>query len=139
MVKDVRAEMNKEEEKINATLNQLGKNYQDKRLGYQSRQEKGQMTPDDVNAAMNDLANMEQTITTRKKQLEQGYGEKMTEKNLMMRKMIEEFIAEYNKAGEYTFIVSDDPGLFYYKDSMFNITKDVIKGLNEKYKAQSKN
>ena len=31
-------------------------------------------------------------------------------------------------------IISYEPGLFYYKDTAYNITEDLVKGLNEKYK-----
>lgn len=136
MVKDVKAEMNKEEESINAQLNNLMRSYQEKRAGYQARQEKGQMTPDDVNKAMEDLQATEQSIAQKRQQLEQSYGEKVTQRNLMMRKTIEEFIAEYNKTSSFTYIIADEPGIFYYKDSAFNITADVISGLNDKYRSE---
>ncbi|WP_028786893.1 OmpH family outer membrane protein [Terrimonas ferruginea] len=136
MVKDVKAEMNKEEEGINAQLNNLVRSYQEKRSGYQARQEKGQMTPDDLNRAMEDLQATEQSIAQKRQQLEQSYGEKVTQRNLTMRKKIEEFIAEYNKNSGFTYIIADEPGIFYYKDSSFNITADVISGLNDKYRSE---
>jgi len=47
-------------------------------------------------------------------------------------------LQEYNKSHSYTYIVSYEQGLFYYKDSVNNITADLIKGLNERYKPSSK-
>ena len=51
---------------------------------------------------------------------------------------IEAYLQEYNKNHNYTYIVSYEQGLFYYKDSVNNITADLIKGLNERYKPSSK-
>ena len=51
-----------------------------------------------------------------------------------MKKKIEDFLTEYNKDKNYSYIVSYEQGLFYYKDTAYNITDDVIKGLNEQYK-----
>jgi len=55
---------------------------------------------------------------------------------LNLKKAIEEFISEYNKEKQYTYIVSYEQGLFYYKDTVFNITADLVKGLNQQYKAK---
>ena len=60
----------------------------------------------------------------------------------MMRRMkdvktkIENFLKEYNKTKNYSYIVSYEQGLFYYKDTAYNITSDVIRGLNEMYKSK---
>ena len=51
-----------------------------------------------------------------------------------VRTKIENYLKEYNKAKGYSFIISYEPGLVYYKDSIYNITGDVVKGLNEMYK-----
>jgi len=138
MVKDVMAEVNKHEEKINAELNSMGKQYQDKRMGYQSKQEKGQMSQQEYEAALADIANTEKSIAARKQALDQEYSEMITQKKMTMRKAIQEYVAKYNKTHDYTYILADEPGIFYYKDSVYNITKDVIKGLNDQYKEQKK-
>jgi outer membrane protein len=53
-----------------------------------------------------------------------------------IRKKIEEFLKEYNKDKGYADIFSNSQGLMYYKDTAYNITNDMIKGLNESYKKQ---
>jgi outer membrane protein len=56
-----------------------------------------------------------------------------------MRKMrdvksrIEDYLKEYNAQKGYSYIVAYEPGLFYYKDTAYNITPDIIKGLNQRY------
>lgn len=57
-----------------------------------------------------------------------------------IQKKINEYLKEYNKTGKYNFIFSTQEGnpTLYYKDTAFNITPDVIKGLNEAYKQTKK-
>jgi outer membrane protein len=52
-------------------------------------------------------------------------------------KRIEEYLKEYNTAKGYAYIFSHSAGDFiYYKDSLHNITADLIKGLNEAHKKE---
>ncbi len=50
-----------------------------------------------------------------------------------MQRDLKAFLNEYNKDHKYTYILATGTGLDYvlYKDSANNITKDVVKGLNE--------
>jgi outer membrane protein len=61
--------------------------------------------------------------------------EHMTE----LRKQVEEYLKDYNKSKKYAYILSYEPGfIIYYKDSAYNITGDLITGLNEQYKSKKK-
>ncbi len=52
-----------------------------------------------------------------------------------INKKIENYLAEYNKDGKYGYIFSHSAGDFiYFKDSVNNITNNIIKGLNDNYK-----
>ena len=57
-----------------------------------------------------------------------------------IQKRINEYLKEYNKAGKYNFIFSTQEGnpTLYFKDTAFNITSEVVKGLNETYKQTKK-
>lgn len=57
------------------------------------------------------------------------------------KKRINDFLAEYNKQKGYSYIFSDGSGInvLFYKDSAYNITNEVVDGLNAAYrKAGSK-
>lgn len=57
------------------------------------------------------------------------------------KKRIDSFLVEYNKEKKYSYIFSDGSGVnvLFYKDSTYNITKEVVDGLNAAYrKAGSK-
>jgi ribosomal protein RSM22 (predicted rRNA methylase) len=51
-----------------------------------------------------------------------------------INKKIEEVVIEYNQSKGFSYIISRQAGDFiYYKDSTFNITNDLVKGLNDRY------
>lgn len=51
-----------------------------------------------------------------------------------IQKKLKDFLSEYNKDKKYMYIFTTGTGLDYmvFKDSSLNITRDVIKGMNEK-------
>ncbi len=57
-----------------------------------------------------------------------------------IQKKINEYLQEYNKTRKYNFIFSTGEGnlTLYYKDSAYNITTEVVKGLNEAYRQSKK-
>ncbi len=71
-------------------------------------------------------------------------GQKLSERSFKfmddIQKNLKEFLAEYNSDHRYMYILTYGSGLDYmvYKDSTLNITKDVIKGMNEKMKSTPK-
>ena len=57
-----------------------------------------------------------------------------------IQKKLKEFLNAYNKQKKYMYILTTGTGMDYmvYKDSTLNITNDVIRGMNEKMKSNSK-
>lgn len=53
-----------------------------------------------------------------------------------LKTRINEFLKEYNKKKGYSYIFSYSSSLnvLFYKDSAYNITDEVVAGLNEAYK-----
>lgn len=60
-------------------------------------------------------------------------------KMLDVRQKITDYLKEYNANKGYAFIVGNNDAsiAFYYKDAAYDITADVIKGLNERYKKKN--
>lgn len=134
-VKDVKAEISERENEYNNSLNQLDQIYKNK---FNEYAQKPSMTPEETETAQNVLKQLGESLKSQKQDLDQKYQDFIMRKNLEIKKKIEEYIREYNKTKNYSFIVTDDTGLFYFKDSVYNITADVVKGLNELYKSQKK-
>lgn len=131
MVKEVKEELNKKEDMMNNEIDMLNRNYQEKMNNYQSKAQS--MTQDQSESASQDLMKMQDQIKNRKQTLNQEYNDLVARKMADVRSMIETFLKDYNQNKGYSYIISYEPGLFYYKDTIFNITSDVVNGLNEVY------
>lgn len=132
MVKDVKAELSKKQDAMNSELNKMDHGYRDKVNEYQGKAKS--MSQVQSEAATQDLMKAQDDMKTRKQTLEQEYNDFGTRRMMDIKNKIEEFLQDYNKGRTYSYIVSYEQGLFYYRDSAYNITRDVIKGLNELYK-----
>ena len=51
-----------------------------------------------------------------------------------VKRKVEDYLKEYNKDKGYSYVLTSSPDLIYLKDSVYNITSDLIKGLNNQYK-----
>ena len=132
LVKDAKTELNKKEDSINTILAKIDKSIRDKANEYQNKA--STMSQAQLDMARNDMAERQKNFDVQKQQYDQEYKDMFTTKMQEVRTKIEEFLKEYNKTKSYSFIISYEPGLVYYKDTIYNITGDVVKGLNEMYK-----
>ncbi len=131
MVKDVKAEINARDIEYSSSLNQLDETYKKKFNEFSSKQS---MTPEETEAAQNTLRDLGEKLKGQKQELDQKYQEFVMRKNLDVKKKIEDYLKEYNKTKNYSYIISYEQGLFYFRDTAYNITADIIKGLNGYYK-----
>jgi outer membrane protein len=132
LVKDVRAELTKEEEKINSKLAQMQKTYNDKLMQFQSR---GQtMSSEESEKANREIVQMQQRFGMEKQQMEQEMQSMSLRKMQEVKTLVEDYLKEYNKTRGYTYILAYEPGFMFYRDSVYDITADLLKGLNEKHK-----
>jgi len=129
MVKDVKSEIAKKEDEYNASVVQLDNRYRNKYNEQQNAKSQA-----DLERIQGELSVLGEKLKTEKSNLDQAYQDFIMRRNLKIKKEIENFLTEYNKTKDYSYIVAYEQGLFYYKDTVYNITDDVIKGLNEQYK-----
>lgn len=132
MVKDVKSELARKEEAINTELSRLEKNYRDKANQYQGQA--ASMTQVQSEMATRDMMQLQQTMQNRKAALDQEYQDFYMRKMRDVKTRIEDYLKTYNSNKGYSYIFAYEPGLFYYRDTLYNITGDVVKGLNEGYK-----
>lgn len=132
------------EEKIKAKenasknqLNALNASYQ-KRL--RELQEKAPtMTQADGEAAQRELAQLEKQFQQKELELDQELKKMQMDLMTDLHKQVEDYLKTYNQGKGYAYIFSYSPGvLMYYKDSLYDITGDMIKGLNTLYKKEKK-
>ena len=78
---------------------------------------------------------MQQYFASRKQALEQELYKKSEDLKNSIRKTIEDYLKDYNKQKNFSYIIQYDANSFIYaKDSLYNITADVVDGLNTAYK-----
>ena len=80
-----------------------------------------------------------QNLEEQKKIMENSIAEDGMKTMAELRKKMNDYLEEYNKKANYSFIFSYSTGMnvLFYKDSAYNITADVIDGLNQSYKKSS--
>lgn len=132
MVKDVKSELTKEEEKMNNELNRLQRMYND-RIGQYQKQAQT-MSQIESERANRDMLKLQEDIRGKKQEMDQKYQDLYMRKMQDVKNKIEEFLKDYNKSRGYSYILAYEPGIIYYRDTVYNITKDLIKGLNDQYK-----
>ena len=91
------------------------------------------ITQQEAEKFQGELLQQQQQVDERKRNLTQKLSEKSYKFMDDIQKKLKDFLNEYNKTKNYQYILTTGTGLDYmlYKDSTFNITKDVIKGMNE--------
>lgn len=130
-VQDVKSEIARKEENFNNEMKRLDQVYKNKYDELVKNGFSSQADQDNAQATLNQLA---EKLKAQKQGLETDLQNFVVKSNLEVKKEIEKFIKNYNTPQKYTYILSYEPGFLYYMDTTLNITKDVIKGLNNTYK-----
>lgn len=102
---------------------------------YQDLQKNGQyLSQAEVGSRQQELVQAEKNYTNKEQQLSQELQEESFKRLQEVKKKIESFLAQYNKDKQFAYIFSSNPDLMYYKDTAYDITADIVKGLNAEYK-----
>lgn len=138
LVKELRTELAKKEEEINGEIDKLSKNMQQRYNYYQNQAQAGALSQAQSETASQELKSLDDQIKNRKQQLDTEFNELTMRRQNDIKSKIEVFLKKYNETRNYSYIVSYEQGLFYLKDTAYNITPDVVQGLNELYKPKVK-
>ena len=133
MVKDVKRELGKEEERMNNEMASLEKSYRNKIALFQKQAQTG-MSQVQSESANREVLQFQESIRGRKQELDSKYQDLYMRKMRDVKAKIEDFLKDYNAKKGFSYILAYEPGLFYYRDTAYNITNDVILGLNQLYK-----
>ena len=134
--RDAQSQLKTQENAMNMELSSLDRNNQKKVDVW--RQKGNNITQAEAEQAQQEIAIMQQNFKARKDALEQAYYRSTEDFKTSIRKKVEDFLKIYNKQRNYSFIFEYDPGSFiYYKDSVYNITPDLVDGLNANYKKKN--
>jgi outer membrane protein len=131
--KDVLSQVKVKENEMNAELSGMEKSYQKKISEWQKKG--SSMSQAESEQAQQEYAQMQQAYQIRKQTLQESLLKHNEDLKADIRKKIEEYLKDYNREKGYNYIISYESNSFIYvKDTLFNITSDLINGLNSAYK-----
>lgn len=130
--KDVLQQVKGKENEMNEELSGMEKGYQKKIAEWQKKS--NTMSQAESEQAQQEYAQMQQSYQAKKQTLQESLLKHNEDLKADIRKKIEEYLKEYNKGNEFSYIISYESNSFIYvKDTTYNITSDLIKGLNDAY------
>ena len=131
LFKKMQTEVVKREAGINDTINQMRAAFQNY---YQKLQAQGgNLSQRQRDSLGNELAQMDMDIKNRAAELNQNYQTYYMSKQQEIVTLIKNYCREFNKDRRYSYIIAREPGLFYYTDTAYNVTSELLKGLNAFY------
>ena len=129
---DLNEAMVKKSENVRMTLNQKMTALNKEKQEFQKKYERAQQE-------YNRLAKMEQDLQELSNKLQNGLMEDNNANSLLFRDSINAFLKEYNKTRGYSLIFSNTGfDNLLYADSAYNITKEIVDGLNARYSSAKK-
>jgi outer membrane protein len=132
-MKDVKNQASDQENKINQDLASLDRKNQQQIEAW--RQKGNTMTQAEAEDANRKYQDMQQEFASHKQEQEQKLYKFEEEKRSEIRKRVEDYIREYNRQKNFSYIIAYDANSFIYnKDTLYNITNDLVVGLNAEYK-----
>jgi outer membrane protein len=135
-VKDAMETFKAKEADMNTKLNSMKASYQKKIAEW--NQKGANMSQAEGENAQREYNQMNESYATQKQKLEMELQDLQFKMAQEMNKTIEDFLKKYNKGKDYSYIMTSQPGLIYYKDTVHNITRDLISGLNAEYQSKKK-
>jgi outer membrane protein len=134
--KDALGELKVKEDAMNNELTSLERSYQKKISEWQ--QKGSSMSQSEADAVQREYAQMQQNYQQRRLTLEQQLETLKMDYKKNIKNKIEIYLKDFNKDNRYAYIISYEPELMFYKDTTFNITDQLIAGLNAQYKKKEK-
>jgi outer membrane protein len=132
--KEKMTEFEKKKENADRDLNSAFQKIENERVTFVQRG--NSITQVEAEAFQRDYTRKMQNLENQKRTVESQIQEDGIRTMDELRKRINDFLVEYNKEKNYSYIFSYSSGLnvLFYKDTANNITNEVVAGLNETYK-----
>ena len=136
--KEVRDELSKQEAQRNKQLENIRANYMNKLKEY--NQKGATMSQTDQSNFEEELRKLQSNYEERQQALGQEMNTLYMQKMQSVKQRIQDFLKSYckDKGYAYVFAASSNDDYLYYKDSVRDITSNIVDLLNEEYKASKK-
>jgi outer membrane protein len=130
--KEVRAQLRTKDQSVSAELNQIKTTYYNTYKEYNEKA--ASMTQTEQASWQQKLDQLQKNYQDKEQMLSQEMQDESFKKLQDVKKKIEAYLKEYNKDKTYAYILINQSDIIYYRDSIYNITNDVLNGLNAQYK-----
>ena len=130
--------LKKKMETIQSTLNSKGLSLQNEVADFQNKIQQGKLTQEQATTVQASLQKKQTQLQNLQESLTNQYQEMQDKYNNALHDSIQNFLASYNKTHKYDFILSKSGDNILLANPKMNITDDVIKGLNKRYKKTAK-
>lgn len=135
--KDYNLLLNQKGENAQKTLAEKQRALQNHANALQKKYESnGFQTRDELERAQNQLAREQQDLADLEQRLMSELANENAQLNAEMRDSIQAFLKTYNKAKKYDYILSRSGDNILLANPKYDITRDVVAGLNKRYKAK---
>lgn len=137
---DLNEAMVKKSENVRLTLNQKAKELDRQKQEFQTKvQNNAYATQERAQQEYNRIAKQEQDLQELSNKLQSELMSENEKNSLQLRDSINAFLKEYNKTKGYSMIISNTGfDNLLYADPIYNITQEILDGLNARYSSPSK-
>ena len=127
-------DFDKKKENADRELNSSFQKIENERVAFVQRG--NNITQVEAESFQRDYTRKMQNLENQKRVMENQIQEEGIKTMEELRKRINEFLDKYNKTQGYSYIFSYSAGLnvLFYKDPVYNITNEVVDGLNDAYR-----
>ncbi len=132
--KDYSVLLTKKGENIQRTLQSKAKTLQDQVNVFQNKLQQNAYTREEAERVQESLARQQQDLQTLNDRLSNEFASEQSKYNEAMRDSIQSFLKSYNKTKKFDIILSKAGDNILYANKAYDITDDVVKGLNKRYK-----
>ncbi|WP_307757709.1 OmpH family outer membrane protein [uncultured Mediterranea sp.] len=137
---DLNEAMVKKSENVRLTLNQKATELEKQKQEFQTKvQNNAYLSPERTQSEYNRIVKLEQDLQALSNKLQAELMSENEKNSLQLRDSINSFLKEYNKTKGYSLIISNTGfDNLLYADSAYNITKEILDGLNARYSSPAK-
>ncbi len=126
--------LEKKSQNIQNTLNQKGQSLQAAAMKFQQDVQNNKYTQQQAEAVQASLQKQQGDLQNLQQRLGAEFQAETEKFNVALRDSLNHYLAQYNKAKKYTLILTKQGDNILYADKSYDITNDVIAGLNKAYK-----
>lgn len=130
--------LQKKSQNIQNTINAKGRNLQSAAAKFQQDIQNNKYTQQQAEAVNAGLQKQQSDLQALQQRLGTEFQNETDKFNKALRDSIQHYLAAYNKDKKYSLIISKAGDNILYADKAYDITNEVIAGLNKAYKPAAK-